>query len=95
MYFSDVPGCAFDRKWTGGLACVSNVFGGGQRNRLYDWNLGWRGAFELNMYANRLGLNHWDIMVGIVPWMRSSEATGLPAVIQRQTDELELGRVLD
>ncbi len=77
MYFSDVPGCAFDHKWTGGLACVSNVFGGGQRNRLYDWNLGWRGAFELNMYANRLGLNHWDILVGIVPWMRSSEAAGL------------------
>ena len=39
--------------------------------------LGFRGGFELNMYANRLGLNHWDIIVGMVPWLRTCEREGL------------------
>ena len=59
------------------MACVSNIFGGGGRHSLYDWDFGYRGAFELNMYANRLGLNHWDLLVGIVPWLRTSQMQGL------------------
>jgi aldehyde:ferredoxin oxidoreductase len=74
---TDVQGCQFDRKWSGALACVSGLFRGGGRMALYDWNVGFRGAFELNMHANRLGLNHWEILVGIVPWLRSAERAGL------------------
>ena len=28
------------------------------------------------MYANRLGLNHWDLLVGIVPWLRAASDAG-------------------
>jgi len=77
-YLRDVQGCAFNRKWSGGLACVSGIFRGGAGGHwLYDWDLGFRGGFELNMHANRMGLNHWDILVGIVPWLRSCEKYGL------------------
>jgi aldehyde:ferredoxin oxidoreductase len=77
MDFENVQGCYFDRKWSGGLACVSGIFGGGGRHPIYDWDFGARGALELNMYANRLGLNHWDIIVGIVPWLRACHREGL------------------
>ena len=76
-FYSDVQSCVFNRKWSGGMACVSNVFRGGRQNWLYDWDLGFRGAFDLNMHANRMGLNHWEILVGIVPWLRACEKQGL------------------
>ncbi len=72
----NAQGRHFDQKWSGVVGCVSGLFGGG-RGTLYDWDLGIHGTLELNMHANRLGLNHWDILVGIVPWLRSSQAHGL------------------
>jgi len=79
LYLSGVQGCAFDRKWSGGLACISGLFAGSRRSVAYDWNIGFRGGFELNMYANRLGLNHWEILVGMAPWLRSCGRLGLLA----------------
>jgi aldehyde:ferredoxin oxidoreductase len=58
------------------VGCVSGAFGGG-RGTLYDWDIGVHGTLELNMHSNRLGLNHWDILVGIVPWLRTSARLGL------------------
>ncbi|OGO05286.1 MAG: hypothetical protein A2Y73_04300 [Chloroflexi bacterium RBG_13_56_8] len=79
LELTDVQGCSFRQKWSGGTACVSNVFRGlkDRSHPLYDWDLGLRRGFELNMHANRLGLNHWDILVGMVPWLRSCEHFGL------------------
>ena len=74
--YSDVPGCAFDRKWSGALACVSGRFGGGM-DTVYSWKLGQRATVELNLYANELGLNHWDILVGMIPWLRACHLNGL------------------
>jgi len=81
--FRNVQGRHFDQKWSSVLGCVSGVFGGG-RGALYGWNLGISGTVELNTHANRLGLNHWDILVGIVPWLRSSQAHGLISDINGQ-----------
>ncbi|MCJ7550365.1 MAG: hypothetical protein MUQ30_11865, partial [Anaerolineae bacterium] len=72
----NIQGRHFDQKWSGVIGCVSGVFGGG-RGTLYDWKLGMSGTMEMNVHANRLGLNHWDLLVGIVPWLRSCEARGL------------------
>ncbi len=77
IIYSDVPGCHFDRKWSGAMACVSGAFQGGRGLGIYDWDLGIRGGFELNTYANRLGLNHWDILVGMIPWLRMCHREGL------------------
>ncbi len=73
---TDAQGRHFDQKWSGVIGCVSGIFGGG-RGTLYDWEIGIRGTLELNMHANRLGLNHWDILVGIVPWLKTSARLGL------------------
>ena len=73
---TDAQGRHFDQKWSGAVGCVSGTFGGGP-GTLYDWKIGVGGTLELNMHANRLGLNHWDILVGIVPWLRTSKAHGL------------------
>ena len=82
IQFDGVQGCHFDRKWSGAMLCVSGLFGGGRRPiGPYDWSLSLRGGFELNMYANRLGLNHWDILIGMIPWLRTCNRQGLlPAV---------------
>ena len=73
---TDAQGRHFNQKWSGMVGCVSGIFGGGP-GTLYDWKIGASGTLELNMHANRLGLNHWDILVGIVPWLRSSAHHGL------------------
>jgi len=75
--FEGVQSCLSERKLSGAMACVSGLFRGGGRTPLYAWDLGLRGGFELNMYANELGLNHWEILVGIVPWLRTCEREGL------------------
>jgi aldehyde:ferredoxin oxidoreductase len=82
IQFDGVQGCHFDRKWSGAMLCVSGLFGGSRRPiGVYDWSLGLRGGFELNMYANRLGLNHWDILIGMIPWLRTCNRQGsLPEV---------------
>ena len=76
-HYSDIPGCAFQRKWSGAMNCVSDRFVGGGQNVIYDWNLGFRGGFEQNMYANCLGLNHWELLVGMVPWLRMCSLQGM------------------
>ena len=76
--YTDVQGCHFDRKWTGAMACVSGTFGGrSDRSSIYDWHLSLRETIELNLYANSLGLNHWDILVGMIPWLRACNRHGL------------------
>ena len=82
LYLSGMSSCYYEQKQEGGMACVSGLFGGNKGiGAAYDWHLGLRDTFELNMYANRLGLNHWDILVGIVPWLRACESHGLLAEI--------------
>ena len=76
IHLSDVPGCHFDRKWTGAMTCVGTIFKG-MPMPMYDWDLGIRGGMELNMYANRLGLNHWDLLVGMIPWLSTCHREGL------------------
>jgi aldehyde:ferredoxin oxidoreductase len=76
LHLSDVPGCHFDRKWSGAMTCVSTIFPG-MPTPMYDWDLGIRGGMELNVYANRLGLNHWDLLVGMIPWLSTCNREGL------------------
>lgn len=79
----NAQGRHFEQKWSGTIGCVSGLFGGGP-GTVYDWRLGINGTLELNMHANRLGLNHWDILVGMVPWLRACQAQGLISEIEGQ-----------
>lgn len=73
MEIVDIEGRPFDQKMSSVIGCVSGLFGGSigrGGSTIYDWHLGMHGTMAINMHANRLGLNHWDILVGIVPWIK-------------------------
>lgn len=83
LYYQDVPGCVYNRKWSGHWTCVGGIFQGlgddgpYPHGGVYDWRLGIRGGFELNVLSNRYGLNQWDIIVGMVPWLEACQEAGL------------------
>jgi hypothetical protein len=65
------------------MACVGSCFRGRKedgpihRGGLFDWRLGEHGAFEMNVLSNRYGLNQWDIILGLVPWLERCQQAGL------------------
>jgi aldehyde:ferredoxin oxidoreductase len=89
-YFRDMPGVVHDRKWSGAWVCVGRDFLGFedddpvQKRSIYDWQLGNRAAFELNVLSNRYGLNQFDIIGGMVPWLIACQKAGLISEINDQ-----------
>ena len=83
VYYEDVPGCAHDVRWSGHWFCVAPIFEGIReggpisRRGVFDWRLGLRGGFEANVLSNRYGLNQWDIIIGMVPWLEACQSAGL------------------
>jgi len=84
LYYRNMPGAAFpDRTWEGHMVCVGSCFRGRSEDGpihhggLFDWKLGMRGAFEMNVLSNRYGLNQWDIILGLVPWLERCQQAGL------------------
>ena len=92
-YFQDMPGVVRDRKWSGGWACVGRAFLGPEehdppaKKSVYDWQLGRRAAFELNTLSNRYGLNQFDLLIGMVPWLIACQKAGLIADINGRAME--------
>jgi len=86
-HFLDVSGVVYDRKWSGDWVCVGRDFLGPeeddppQKKSIYDWQLGHRAAFELNVLSNRYGLNQADIIGGMVPWLIACQKAGLVSEI--------------
>ncbi len=70
-----VPGKAYPGVNTTMVHCVANVFAG--RSPFYDWRLGVEAGVEVSAAASKLGLNHWSLGLGIIPWLRECEAQGL------------------
>ena len=83
LYYRDVPGCTYDRKWSGHWFCVGSAFEGFpgigplSRKDLFDWQLGLHGGFEVNALSNRYGLNQWELVIGMVPWLDACQEAGL------------------
>jgi len=84
LYYQDVPGRAHDRTWSGHWTCVGSLFHGIRdeetpisRGGVFDWRLGMRGGLEMNMLTNRYGLNQWEIIIGMVPWLEACQEAGL------------------
>ncbi|MHB1134686.1 MAG: aldehyde ferredoxin oxidoreductase N-terminal domain-containing protein [Chloroflexota bacterium] len=77
QYFRDVPGVVCQgQKYSGQLHCVANIFPG-RPGTFYDWNVGFEAGFEASKMANDWGLNHWDLLLGIFPWLRACREAGL------------------
>ncbi|MHB1294052.1 MAG: aldehyde ferredoxin oxidoreductase N-terminal domain-containing protein [Anaerolineae bacterium] len=83
LYYKDVPGRAHARNWDGHWFCVADIFRGygddgpHAHGGVFDWRLGLRGGMELNALTNRYGLNQWDIIIGMVPWLEACQHHGL------------------
>jgi aldehyde:ferredoxin oxidoreductase len=83
-YYSDMPGVAYpERRWEGHWACVGSMFRGVpeggpiSHDGLFDWQMGTYAGLELNVLSNRYGLNQWDIIMSLVPWLERCQQAGL------------------
>jgi aldehyde:ferredoxin oxidoreductase len=74
------------RVLSGQMDCVAGLFPG-IPGTFYDWALGFEAGFEIARIANDEGLNHWEILIGMVPWIRSLSRDGvMPEVDGRRID---------
>jgi len=83
-YLEDVPGVVYRRKWTAGWFCISWIRGPGipesgpaSMREVYDWYLEPRAAFEVNVLTNHYGLNQYELLMGLVPWLIACQKAGL------------------
>ena len=74
-FYGEVTGPATGDKLAGQFQCVSYLFPGA--GTFYNWKLGFEGAFEARHLSDNYGLNQWDLLLGIVPWLRLCQADGL------------------
>lgn len=86
MHYEGVPGVLFpERAYSGVVQCTAGRFRGAEG---HYWNLGMEAGFELNMLANDWGINHWDLMKGLFPWIGMCHANGLLATLGGRAVEL-------
>jgi hypothetical protein len=51
---------------------------------MFDWQLARRAAFEMNVLSNGYGLNQYDLLVGMVPWLIACQKAGLISELNGQ-----------
>ena len=64
-----------NRKYSGTITCESSLFGGAP-GTIYNWKIGFQGGFELARISQDYGLNHWELGIGMAPWLRKCHAAG-------------------
>jgi aldehyde:ferredoxin oxidoreductase len=75
-YYRDVPGVVYpNRKYSGTICCESTLFGGAP-GTIYDWKIGFQGGFELARISQDYGINHWELGIGMAPWLRKCHEAG-------------------
>jgi len=69
-YYTKVPSyfCK-GKRLAGQVDCVAQLFYGAP-GTFYDWTTGFEAGFELTRLANDEGLNHWELVIGLFPWLR-------------------------
>ncbi len=78
-FYSNVRGTAMpDRVWEGHWTCVGSLLRGtGDKGGVFDWGLGEAAGLEMNVLSNRYGLNQWELIIGMVPWLERCGWAGL------------------
>jgi aldehyde:ferredoxin oxidoreductase len=87
VIYRNVPGTAYPGVNTTMMHCVANIFAG--RSTFYNWNLGVEAGVEVSAMANKLGLNHWALGLGIIPWLRACKEQGILTEIDRMPIDVE------
>ena len=90
--FRDMPGRVHQRTYSGAWPCVAGGFLGrnrpGAKNGIdrcpdetvkngWGYSLDRRAGFEMNVLSNRYGLNQFEILMGMVPWLNNCQKAGL------------------
>ena len=87
--YSKVPGVVYpEKEYTGFTACVSAIFGGAP-GTFYDWKIGFQAGFELAQISQDFGLNHWELGIGMVPWLRKCHQEGLLKHLDGESFDLD------
>lgn len=73
--FYEMNGPVTGEKIAGQFHCVSNFFPG-IANSFYDWKMEFDGAFETRHHSDNYGINQWDLLLGIVPWLKLCQLAG-------------------
>ena len=75
-FYTTVPAVLQRGKvFSGQVDCVAGLFPGFEGS-FYNWDLGFEAGFEIGRLANDLGLNHWEILIGLMPWLRALNDEG-------------------
>ena len=73
-FVHDAPGAVHpERRYSGQVFCCSPRFAGG------EWlgaELDADAAFEISQVSNDLGINHWELTFGLVPWILRCQQRG-------------------
>ena len=83
VYYENIPGPATGRTYSGHWTCVGSIFRGMSEagpighGGLFDWRLGLQGGMEMNALSNRWGLNQWELITSVVPWLEVCQYYGL------------------
>lgn len=75
FYVDVAGGVRTDRTYTGQLHCCSPIFVA--KNGWMGTDYGFRAGFEIAQTCNDLGINHWEIIFGLVPWILRCQERGL------------------
>jgi len=47
------------------------------KGSFYDWGIGDEAGAEMSALTNKLGLNHWGLVFGVVPWLLECSKAGI------------------
>jgi aldehyde:ferredoxin oxidoreductase len=76
-FYAEVKGPVSGETLAGQFHCVSNFYPGLPNTRYQNWKLDFEAAFEARHLTDDYGLNQWDLLIGIVPWLRLAHEAGL------------------
>jgi len=77
-YYRHVPAVVNKGQvYAGQLHCAAPLFEGLGPGQFYDWQLGFEAGFEIAKLANDWGLNHWELLFGLYPWLRDCWRAGI------------------
>ena len=60
---------------SGHMHCVGFSFAGFPGS-FFDWKIGFEEGFDLALLAGDYGLNYWDLIFGLFPWLRACQEEG-------------------
>ena len=94
-FYSKVRGVLHpEKEYSGQIVCESGIFAGNPGG-FYDWDIGFQAGFELAQISHEYGLNHWELGIGLVPWLRKCHQEGLLADLDGEPFDLDSPRFWD